>query len=58
LLPQERAEGCEDEYRQVAFAIQTLMSPYLDIAARDKALGKNSAVGKLHKKTSRESQSK
>jgi len=58
LLPQERAEVCQDEYRQVAFAIETLMSAYIDVAARDKALAKNSAVGKLHKKTSRESKTK
>jgi hypothetical protein len=58
LLPQERAEGCEDEYRQVAFAIQTLMSAYIDVAAQDKVLAKNWAGGKFRKKTSQESQSK
>ena len=58
LLPQERAEGCEDEYRQVAYAIQTLMSPYIDVAAQDKVLAKTWAGGKFRKKTSQESQSK
>ena len=29
-LPQERAEGCEDEYKQVQYAVQRLFGPYLD----------------------------
>jgi hypothetical protein len=29
-LPQERAELCEDEYRQVAYAFETLISPHID----------------------------
>jgi hypothetical protein len=29
-LPQERAEGCADEYRQVAYAVQKLFSPHVD----------------------------
>jgi Putative metallopeptidase len=53
LLPEERAEGCEDEYRQVAFAIQTLMSRYIDVTARDKVLAKDWAGGKVRKKTTR-----
>ena len=50
LLPEERAEGCGDEYRQVAFAIQTLMSRYIDVAARDKILAKDWAGGKFRKR--------
>jgi hypothetical protein len=53
LLPEDRAEGCEDEYRQVAFAIQTLMSQYIDITARDKVLAKDWVGGKVRKKTTR-----
>jgi Putative metallopeptidase len=30
LLPQERAEICEDEYRQVDFAYRTLIAPHVD----------------------------
>jgi Putative metallopeptidase len=29
-LPRERAEGCADEYRQVAYAVQTLLSPHVN----------------------------
>lgn len=29
-LPKERAEGCEDEYQQVARAYKTLISPHID----------------------------
>jgi hypothetical protein len=58
LLPEDRAEGCADEYRQVAFAIQTLMSRYIDISARDKLLVKDWAGGKFRKKTSRDSEPK
>ena len=29
-LPTERAELCEDEYRQVAYAFQTLIAPHID----------------------------
>lgn len=29
-LPKDRAEGCEEEYRQVAFAFQTLIEPHMD----------------------------
>jgi hypothetical protein len=32
LLPQDRAEICEDEYRQVDFAYGTLISPHVDPA--------------------------
>jgi hypothetical protein len=30
LLPKERAEGCEDEYKAAAYAIKTLMGRYVD----------------------------
>jgi hypothetical protein len=30
LLPKDRAEGCEDEYQQVAFAMDKLIAPYVD----------------------------
>ena len=30
LLPQARAEGCEDEYKAAAYAINTLMGRYVD----------------------------
>ena len=29
-LPKDRAEGCEDEYKQVAYAFKTLMGRYVD----------------------------
>jgi hypothetical protein len=29
-LPKERAEGCADEYRQVAYAFSTLIGPHID----------------------------
>lgn len=29
-LPKDRAEGCEDEYRQVSHAFDTLIGPYID----------------------------
>jgi hypothetical protein len=29
-LPQNRAETCEEEFRQVAYALQTLLAPYID----------------------------
>lgn len=56
LLPEGRAETCEDEYRQVAFAIQTLMSRYIDVTVRDKVLAKDWVDGKLRKKAPRESE--
>jgi hypothetical protein len=30
LLPKERADGCDDEYAQVAYAFKTLIGPYVD----------------------------
>jgi hypothetical protein len=29
-LPETRAEGCEDEYRQIDFAVRKLIMPYID----------------------------
>ena len=58
LLPKERAEGCENEYRQVAFAVQTLMGPYVDVAARDKVLAKEWAAGKFRRRTTGDIQPK
>jgi len=29
-LPKERADGCDDEYAQVAYAFKTLIGPYVD----------------------------
>jgi len=39
-LPQERAEGCADEYRQVDYAVQKLISPYVDKARAKKVRAK------------------
>jgi hypothetical protein len=39
-LPQERAEGCADEYRQVSYAVQKLISPPIDKARAKKARAK------------------
>jgi hypothetical protein len=38
-LPEDRAESCEQEYRQVAYAVSTLLGPHMDerAAARFKA---------------------
>jgi hypothetical protein len=57
-MPTERAEGREDEYRQVAFAIRTLMGRYIDVTARDKGLAKEWAGGKFRKKTAGDTQPK
>lgn len=32
-LPQDRAEGCESEYKQVAYAVRTLIAPHVDAQA-------------------------
>jgi hypothetical protein len=58
LLPEDRAEGCEDEYRQVAYAMQSLMSRYIDVTARDKVLAKDWFGGKARKKTTRDATTK
>ena len=41
-LPKERAEGCNEEYRQVAYAVKKLIDPSVDaeLAARFKAAHK------------------
>jgi hypothetical protein len=31
-LPESRAEGCADEYKQVSYAVQKLILPYVDQA--------------------------
>lgn len=36
LLPEERAESCKSEYRQVAYAMDTLISPHIDADSRAK----------------------
>ena len=51
LLPEGRADDCRDEYRQVAYAIATLMSRNIDAAARDRVLAKDWVGGRLRKKT-------
>jgi len=56
LLPEARAEGCEDEYRQVAYAVKTLMGRYVDLSARDQVLAKGWVGGKLRRKTTTDSQ--
>ena len=40
-LPKERAEGCADEYRQAAFAFETLIGPHLDRKLAQKVLRKS-----------------
>jgi hypothetical protein len=50
-LPEDRAEGCADEYRQVAYAIRTLMSRYVDVSRRDRVLAEEWAGAKVRRKT-------
>jgi hypothetical protein len=52
VLPQGRAETCEDEYRQVAYAVRTLMGRYVDVGVREKVLAKEWVGGKVRRKTS------
>jgi hypothetical protein len=40
-LPKDRAEGCKDEYEQVAFAYQKLIGPHVDLALEKKVLDKS-----------------
>ena len=40
-LPKKRAEGCDDEYNQVAEAFETLISPHIDRAAAKKVLDRS-----------------
>jgi hypothetical protein len=51
-LPESRAEGCEDEYAQVAYALSTLMGPYIDLRKRDEMLARRWLGGKVRLKTS------
>jgi hypothetical protein len=37
-LPRDRADGCEDEYRQISFAFKTLIGPHIDRARAKRAL--------------------
>ena len=39
-LPQSRAEGCVDEYRQVSYAVKKLIRPYVDETLRKKVKAK------------------
>jgi hypothetical protein len=40
-LPKERAEGCKDEYQQVAYAYQTLIAPHTDPVLAKKIFDKS-----------------
>jgi len=40
-LPRERAEGCEDEYEQAAFAFEKLIGPHIDRRRAKKVLNRN-----------------
>jgi hypothetical protein len=40
-LPKDRAEGCEDEYQQVAFAFAQLVQPHIDRRIARKVLSKS-----------------
>jgi hypothetical protein len=40
-LPKERAEGCKDEYEQVAYAFQQLIGQHLDPVFSKAALEKD-----------------
>jgi Putative metallopeptidase len=40
-LPEDRAEGCADEYQQVAYAVQKLLSPHVDKVRAKKVRAKN-----------------
>ena len=37
-LPKKRAEGCDAEYEEIAFAFKTLIGPYIDKALAKKVL--------------------
>jgi Putative metallopeptidase len=50
-LPQERAEGCADEYRQVDYAVQKLISPHIDKARAKKVRAKQWLRSELGGKT-------
>jgi hypothetical protein len=40
-LPKERAEDCEDEYEQIAYAFETLIAPHIDRELAKKIFAKN-----------------
>jgi hypothetical protein len=40
-LPKERAEDCEDEYRQIAYAFATLIAPHVDRGREKKVFDKS-----------------
>lgn len=40
-LPQDRAAGCESEYRQIEFAFRTLIGPHVDKARASRVLKRN-----------------
>jgi hypothetical protein len=40
-LPKDRAEGCEDEYKQVAYAYEKLIGPHVDRARAKKVFDKS-----------------
>jgi hypothetical protein len=50
-LPEDRAEGCTDEYQQVAYAVQRLLSPHVDKARAKKVRAKQWLRSKLGSKT-------
>lgn len=50
-LPESRAETCADEYRQVAYAVKTLMGRYVDESEREKVFAKEWVRGKLRRRT-------
>src|SRR5262249_38473601 len=39
-LPKESAEGCMEEYQQVAYAFQQLIGPHLDLVLAKEVMGK------------------
>jgi hypothetical protein len=57
-LPEDRADSCEGEYRQVAYAIRTLMGQYIDVDTRDIIFAKQWVGGKVRRKTTTELPSK
>lgn len=50
-LPESRAGDCADEYRQVAYAVKTLMGRYVDESAREKVFAEDWVRGKFRRKT-------
>jgi Putative metallopeptidase len=56
-LPESRAEDCADEYGQVAYAVKTLMSCYVDESAREKVFAEDWVRGKFRRKTAGDTRS-